>query len=501
MRMEAIYTRQSVDRIDSISVESQLEYCQRELAADNYKVYADKGYSGKNTNRPAFQQMMQDIAAGKIERVIVYRLDRISRSVLDFANVIDYFQKYLVSFSSTVEKFDTASPIGKAMLMIVMIFAQLERETIQQRVADAYASRSKRGFYMGGRVPYGFSLREITIDGVRTHCYMPHEKESAVIRQIFSLYAQPQVSLGGVAEYLNAHGVKNRSGENFSRYRIRDLIVNPIYARSDYSIYHFFQTQGAEIVNSPADFIGVNGAYLYSGTSEKRKTVSLAGHILVLAPHEGIVDADIWLKCRAKCLKNQSAAKPIKAKRTWLAGKIKCGRCGHALTVKVGRRKHKADVRYYLCSYKYAAKSGCTFGSLHADMLDALILTEICGKLAEFASLSQKRPHVHSDVWRLRTKIDEINTEIQALVRQVSLADEDLMKYINFRVTSLESQKKACCSRIDELEHQSRSSAQKITNYIKAWNRLTIDDKAAVVDCLIESIYATETELKITWKI
>ena len=119
--IDAIYTRQSVDRVDSISVESQVEFCKREVIGEDIKVYTDKGYSGKNTDRPAFQEMMADITAGKIRRVIVYRLDRISRSVLDFASVIDMFQKYGVDFVSTMEKFDTGTPIGKAMLMIVMI--------------------------------------------------------------------------------------------------------------------------------------------------------------------------------------------------------------------------------------------------------------------------------------------------------------------------------------------------------------------------------------------
>ena len=187
--VDAIYTRQSVDRVDSISVESQVEFCQREVIGEQPKIYTDKGYSGKNTDRPAFQELMADVTAGKIRRVIVYRLDRISRSVLDFASVIDIFQKHNVDFVSTMEKFDTGTPIGKAMLMIVMIFAQLERETIQQRVVDAYLSRSKRGFYMGGKVPYGFVLKDTVIDGVRTKMYEPVPEESAVIRQIYSLYA------------------------------------------------------------------------------------------------------------------------------------------------------------------------------------------------------------------------------------------------------------------------------------------------------------------------
>ncbi len=195
---DAIYARQSVDRIDSISVESQIEFCKKEVTGESYKVYTDKGYSGKNIDRPAFQELLRDIEAGKVNRVIVYRLDRISRSVLDFANLIEVFQKNRVDFVSTMEKFDTSTPIGKAMLMIVMIFAQLERETIQQRVIDAYSSRSKRGFYMGGRVPFGFELVETTIDGIRTKMYKPIEEEAEVIRLIFSMYSKPQTSFGDV---------------------------------------------------------------------------------------------------------------------------------------------------------------------------------------------------------------------------------------------------------------------------------------------------------------
>lgn len=500
MRMEAIYTRQSVDRADSISVESQAEYCERELIGSDYKIYTDRGYSGKNTDRPAFRQMMQDVAAGRIGRVIVYRLDRISRSVLDFANVIDFFQKYSVGFSSTMEKFDTESPIGKAMLMIVMIFAQLERETIQQRVIDAYASRSKRGFYMGGRIPYGFALREITIDGVRTHCYAPLEEESAVIRKILSLYAEPQISLGAVAAYLQAHHVKNRSGEPFSRYRIRDLVVNPIYAKADQRIYHFFKAQGAEIVNPPEDFIGVNGAYLYSGNAEERKTVSLSGHVLVLAPHEGIVDADTWLKCRTKCMRNRSVTGPVKAQRTWLAGKLKCSCCGHALTTKIGRRKRGNDVRYYICSYKYAVRGACSFGSLKADAVDAAVFAEISSRLEEFATLSERQTAADCDIRRMQAQIDEIDSEVQALVRQVSLADAALMRQLNLRMNTLEAQKKALCARLSARECRQQGGGQTITGYLRVWDRLTISDKIAVVDCLIETIHASEHELEIVWR-
>ena len=167
-RIDAIYARQSVDKKDSISIESQIEFCKYELKGGNCKEYTDKGYSGKTTDRPKFQELVRDIKRGLIAKVVVYKLDRISRSILDFANMMELFQQYNVEFVSSTEKFDTSTPMGRAMLNICIVFAQLEREPIQKRVTDAYYSRSQRGFKMGGKAPYGFHTEPIKMDGINT---------------------------------------------------------------------------------------------------------------------------------------------------------------------------------------------------------------------------------------------------------------------------------------------------------------------------------------------
>ena len=490
-----------MDRVDSISVESQVEFCRREVIGEDIKVYTDKGYSGKNTDRPAFQEMMADITAGKIRRVIVYRLDRISRSVLDFASVIDMFQKYGVDFVSTMEKFDTGTPIGKAMLMIVMIFAQLERETIQQRVIDAYSSRSKRGFYMGGKVPYGFRLKETVIDGIRTKMYEPVPKETAIIEQIFSMYAQSQTSFGDIVRWLDERQVKKRNGEPFSRSRIRDLVVNPVYVRADYRLYEFYKAQGTIIENRPEDFIGTNGAYLYSGNEGKRKTVSLQGHTLVLAPHEGLIPSDIWIKCRSKCLSSTRVAKPIKAKATWLAGKVKCAHCGYALSAKVYHCKTKSDNRYYLCNNKYNT-GGCNFGSLDADLVDEIVFEEMRKKLAEFNTLTkQKQESCDLQTIKLKTQIEVIDQEIGSLLDKIPLANGTVMEYINNRITVLDTEKKELYAEIVRLTEGKGYRLKKITGYLDNWEEISMGDKLTIVDSLIESIYASQEKIKINWKI
>lgn len=498
--IDAIYTRQSVDRVDSISVESQVEFCKREVVG-SIKVYTDKGYSGKNIDRPAFQKMMTDIEAGKIRRVIVYRLDRISRSVLDFANVIDVFQKHGVDFVSTMEKFDTGTPIGKAMLMIVMIFAQLERETIQQRVVDAYSSRSKRGFYMGGKIPFGLCLKETSIDGIRTKMYEAVPKDAEIIQKIFTMYSEPQVSLGDVVRYLNSCGIRNQRGEPFTRSRIRDMIVNPCYVRADYRLYEFYKSQGTEIINQPEDFIGTNGAYLYSGAEGKRKTLSLQGHILVLAPHEGLIDSDIWIKCRSKCLNNARVARPVKAKVTWLAGKIKCAKCGYALSAKIYHCKTKADNRYYLCNHKYDS-GGCNFGSLDADLVDEIVFEEMRKKLEEFNTLTKKRQkNADFQTVKLRTQIEEIDQEIKSLLDKIPQANGTVMEYINDRVAALDAKKKELYAEVAQLSESSGYSLDELTGYLDNWGKVSMKDKITVVDSLVESIIASQEKIQINWKI
>ena len=303
-RIDAIYARQSVDRKDSISIESQIEFCKYELRGGNHKDYQDKGYSGKNTDRPKFQELLADIRQGLIRRVVVYKLDRISRSILDFATMMELFQEYNVEFVSSTEKFDTSTPMGRAMLNICIVFAQLERETIQKRVTDAYYSRCQRGFHMSGAAPFGFKLEPTTIQGIRTKMMIPDPATANIARLMFEMYAEPSMSFGDIARYFAENNILIY-GKELKRGFISQLLRNPIYAQADLELYEFFKGQGAVVVNDAADFAGTNGCYLYQGRDvQERKNKDLRGQILVLAPSEGIVPADTWLRCRKKLLAN-----------------------------------------------------------------------------------------------------------------------------------------------------------------------------------------------------
>jgi len=423
--MNAIYARQSVDRADSISIESQIEFCAYELKGAPYQVFADRGFSGKNTDRPAFTQMMRDIARGKIRKVVVYKLDRISRSILDFSSMMEQFEKYRVEFISTIEKFDTSSPIGRAMLSICIVFAQLERETIQKRVADAYFSRSQKSFYMGGRVPYGFRLIPTTLGEIHTSMYEAIPEEAEQIGLIYQLYSNPSVSYRDVIQHLSVHGIKKR-GMPWSRTQMAALLKNPIYVRADRSIYQFYSGLGVSIVNSPEDFIGSNGCYFYHSRipSSASDPAPESGH-LVLAPHMGIVSSELWLACRTKNLEAARIRPRQKARNTWLAGKIKCGHCGYALI-----EKHFATSghRYFICSNRMNTKTCPGPGTLYADELEHLIGQEIfsrCSLFHAFRSHRAKQLNSNSflDAWE-KLPFDQKRRVADLIIRVIHITND-----------------------------------------------------------------------------
>ncbi len=500
-RVIAIYARKSVERVDSISIESQIEFCQYETRGSDFKIYSDNGYSGKNTARPAFNNMINDIKSGKISAVVVYKLDRISRSILDFSNMMELFQKYDVNFISATEKFDTSSPMGRAMLNICIVFAQLERETIQQRVADAYSARSKKGFYMGGKIPYGFSKVPIVLNGVHTSKYVRNDIEAEDIRKIYEMYSLPTVTLGDVLRELNKESPYNKRGKLWSTARLSELIRNPVYCKADYSIYEFYKSYGANIYNEIEDFQGINGLYMYKGDNPNRKTWDLKDREIVVAPHEGLVESDLWLKCRKKILGNHQV-KESKPKNSWLCGVVKCNNCGYASVIK--KSKTKAG-RYFVCSCAMCSKNCTGIGrTVYADELEQSIKKEIECKInslsitAPVTVYNEKEKHIE----QLKLEISKLDDKIAVFIEKLEEADTALMKHINNKVTELENKKQVYIRELDELERSEPDfSVDEITDCMSVWDIMSFDDKRAIVKILIKRIFVSSTGYSIEWNV
>ena len=403
IREDVIYARQSVDRKDSISIESQIDFCKYELKGGSCRVFKDKGYSGKNTDRPEFQKLLGEIRKGKVRRVVVYKLDRISRSILDFANMMELFQEYDVEFVSSTEKFDTSTPMGRAMLNICIVFAQLERETIQKRVTDAYYSRCLKGFHMSGQAPYGFDL-------------------------------EPTV-----------------------------------------------------VVNDAADFAGTNGCYLYQGRDvEEDKDKSLKDQIPVIAPHEGFVSADVWLRCRKKLMTNTTFQNGRKARNTWLAGKIKCGKCGYAL-----KTTHNPSGYEYLRWSKRADHKGCPgCGTLRKTEFEQFIFTAMGEKFREFKLLRGGEEKANPKITAYQVELAQVEAEIEKLLDTLTGANATLLAYANKKIEDLDNRRKTLSKAIADLSVETLSSQQieLLSGYLDDWENISFEDKRKAADGLISSI-------------
>ena len=499
IREDAIYGRQSVDRKDSISIESQIEFCKYELRGGNFRKYTDKGYSGKNTDRPKFQEMMADIRRGLIKRVVVYKLDRISRSILDFATMMETFQEYNVEFVSSTEKFDTSTPMGRAMLNICIVFAQLERETIQKRVTDAYYSRCQHGFHMSGTAPYGFQLEPTTIEGIRTKMMKPDPETADIAKLMFEMYSQPGTSFGDIARYFSDEGILIY-GKEMKRGFISQLLRNPIYAQADLDMYEFFKSQGTVVVNDAADFAGTNGCYLYQGRDVKEdKDKSLKDQILVIAPHECFVSADVWLRCRKKLMTNTTFQNGRKARNTWLAGKIKCGKCGYAL-----KTTHNPSGYEYLRCSKRADHKGCPgCGTLRKTEFEQFIFTAMGEKFREFKLLRGGEEKANPKITAYQVELAQVEAEIEKLLDTLTGANATLLAYANKKIEDLDNRRKTLSKAIADLSVETLSSQQieLLSGYLDDWENISFEDKRKAADGLISSISATSDYVKIEWKI
>jgi DNA invertase Pin-like site-specific DNA recombinase len=497
-----------VDKKDSISIESQFEFCRHELKGGSFKEYADKGFSGKNTDRPQFQALLCDIKTGLIKRVVVYKLDRISRSILDFSKMMELFQEYNVEFISSSEKFDTSTPMGRAMLNICIVFAELERETIQQRVTDAYISRSRMGFYMGGRIPYGFKHEPVVINGINTSQYVPVAEEIEHMKTIYGIYSKPATSVSDVVKYFRENGIEKKRGAEWSTPRISEVLKNPIYVRADIEIYNFYFSRGTEIVNPPESFIGENGCYLYTkDVSRIGKMKDMAQYdnmVLVIAPHKGVVDSDVWIKCRLKGERNAQIPNARRQYKTWLSGKLKCGVCGYALRYNKWKGKTVKN-EYFMCSEVYGNRRCKGFGMVRVSRIHSEILKLIEDKVAEIR-IEQTQPSANLiEINALRASIASKEKEIETLLDNFEGGSEAVMRRLNKRVDEIEEEILSFKNEILKLEMNKSSRTQLDTGMIgeifKLWDRVPIEEQQAVADTLIKKVLVTDKTIEIEWKV
>ena len=368
----AIYCRKSVE--DGLEQEFNSLDAQRE-SGENYiasqkangwvclpERYDDGGFSGGNTNRPALQKLIADIKDGKVDMVVVYKIDRLSRSIFDFGELQSVFDEYGVSFCSVTQEINTRTSSGRMMLNILMTFAQFEREILTERVRDKVAAAKKRGKHCGGRPVLGYDSDPVT---KKLHI---NEAEAETVRFVFDEYLRTG-SAKDVSTALELQGAKGKvwttkkgvkyEGQKINDQMIYQMLKNPLYI----------------------------GQVRHKGNFYKGE-------------QDAIIEQDVWDKVQI-LLNSNLRHDPSRrgSKKNPFVGLLYCGNCGSAMSLAHTKKANKR-YHYFICTED--SKRNFKICPVKRVPVD-IIQTEVLGQLAELLQSPA-----------LIAKIMEINDKISA---------------------------------------------------------------------------------------
>ena len=480
--MIAIYSRKSKFTGKGESIGNQVELCKehvRNLFGEEYVercvVFEDEGFSGGNLMRPAFQKMMADVRKHKFKAIVVYRLDRISRNISDFAGLTDELNKLGVSFVSIREQFDTSSSMGRAMMFIISVFSQLERETIAERIRDNMHELAKTGRWLGGNTPLGFkseAVSKVTVDGKARKSFklVTVAEEADIPKMIFDLYTETD-SLTAVEAEMLRRRIKTKQGKDFTRFAIKAILQNPVYMVADEEAYRYFTDREADVCFPKETFDGSCGIMAYNRTEqEKGKTTVLLPvneWIIAIGQHQGLVPSKQWIKVQESLDRNKSKGyrKP-RNNEALLTGLLFCS-CGDRMYPKLSQRV-TADgepIYTYVCKMKERSKrQRCNRRNASGNILDAAIIEQI-KSLTEhnssfIAQLEKSRRFYTGDREQYEAQLTSLRSEyadnekaINGLIDSLGMAADSVVKpRLLKRIEELSETNRNIENRIHELE-------------------------------------------------
>ena len=507
-----IYTRQSKEKEGSISQETQAESCKHAVLSKGKELsnvvilHEAKNMSGATLERPELKKLLKMVKQGKVDTIIVYKLDRLSRSLTQFMEIISVLEEYGVNFQTSMESFDTSTSTGKMIVQILMVFAEYERTNTITRIKDAYVSRSQRGYYMGGRRPYGYNLAKFSIDGNKTKKLVIKKDEAEQVKDIFNTYATDNFSLRQVLKHMNETGQTDLAGAGFTTAKISSILKNPIYAIADGELYNYLQEKKVKFAPNATfkSFDGTHGIQFY--VYGKNESDDLSDTTAVIMPHKGFIDSSIWIKCNKKLEKNSQIGNAVSNKTSWLGGLVICHKCGHTMTTIKGVPTKKGTVRRYFNCIGRSEKKNCTgpSKSVYADVLEQLVSDEIEKKLV----IIKAQRRVLSDENRQRV------CELEMRLKEISGSQDKLFDKITDPKLS-ELTVSALDNRIAELEQCKNETKNAIANIMekdcvitkavdlgKSWQRANFEKRRQVARTLIQCILVhSDGTYEIVWNI
>lgn len=449
----AIYSRKSKITNKGESIENQIQLC-TDYALLHYPdaqfhIYEDEGFSGKNTDRPQFKQLIKDAKANKFQIIICYRLDRISRNVADFSSLIDELNDFNIGFVSIKEQFDTTTPMGRAMMYISSVFAQLERETIAERIRDNMYQLAKTGRWLGGTTPPGYTSIPIKYDNKTMYQLVPIEEEVTIVQMLYRKFLETQ-SVYAVECYCIEHDIKTRQGNAFHRSVLKKVLSNPVYVIADQVICQYLLDNGCHIYNMPTQFNQKDGLAVYNKTEQKKTSKiprEMSEWIVAIGAHPGIINSNDWIQTQTILKRNEkkSTWRRVKSTTSLLSGILRCANCGDYMRPKGSRTlKDGSQAFYYMCELKEKSHgTKCNVKNIQGHKLDTLVSDEII-RLGNQGQLKEKiRSHKVTVQQQEEININQlqnIEEQIQTLEQEVNSLAQNFRKELSDFTAKLLSQ-------------------------------------------------------------
>jgi site-specific DNA recombinase len=434
--------------------------------------YDDGGYSGGNVERPALKRLLADIEAGKIDCVVVYKVDRLSRSLLDFARMMESFEKRNVSFVSVTQQFNTATSMGRLVLNVLLSFAQFEREIISERTRDKIAATRRKGKWAGGHPVLGY---DIDPNGLRL---VVNAEEAQCVREIFDLYLQHESLLPVVQELHRRRWVNKKwrsrkgvdlGGKAFTRTSLHKLLTNAV-------------------------FIG----------KVRYKTEHYEGE------HTGIVEPVIWQQVAAILERNRrSGGAPVRNKYgAFLKGLIRCVPCDCSMSPHHVLRKKNVRHRYYVCVHATGTGwKNCPNPSVPAKQIENLVLERVKATLQDSAFIKKVLEEARDqedarsgqrgiELRGLEKELRQSHREMQTLTAQIKPGEENgtllsRLADVQHRVAGIEE-------RVRKIKEEIRTDGPRpmglaeistaLKSFTPVWDALTMREQARMVELLIERV-------------
>jgi site-specific DNA recombinase len=486
----AAYTRTSTEEgLDSEfnSLDAQREAAEAYITSQRQEgwgmlttPYDDGGHSGATLERPALQRLLADVEAGKIDVVVVYKVDRLTRSLLDFARLIEVLDRHGVSFVSVTQPINTATPTGRLMLNVLLSFAEFEREVIAERIRDKVAATKKKGKYCGGTPVLGYD-----VDRQRKRLVV-NRKEAALVRSIFADFVRTG-STTDLAQDLNARGHTTKA------WTTKKGVVR---AGAPWNKAHVYR-----VLNNP----------LYIGeVSHKGKRYP--------GEHEAIIGRELWDRAHA-ILEGNYRARGVQTRtktEALLRGIIRCAVCGCAMVPTFTKRRGKV-YRYYLCLH--ASKNGhatCPVRSLPGGEIERTVIDQlrVVLRAPEFLAQTYREARVQADA-RL-TELRETTATAEAAllslreeVAQAALGGNGHPQPVSSRLADLQAQIQQHEHALSEAEEEMRRleedsfSERDVVDALGAldpiWEHLFPDEQARIVQLLVKQVdvYPDRAEVRI----